>query len=411
MPMKLMPEEIIEKYNLRDIEEDGTIYIKIVKGMYGLPQAGKIANELLIKRMRKAGYHPCQFTPGLWRHVWRPVTFTLVVDDFGIKFKGDEHATHLKKTLERWYDVTVDWTGSKYVGISLKWDYKQRTLETSVPGFVNKALNKYQHPKPSKPQHAPAKADPIQYGSKSQQSKPEDTSPQLSPAGIKRIQDIVGTFGWYARATDPTMEKTLSSIAGRQAKATQQLKKEVEWFLDYCATHPDAIIRYHASDMRLALHSDGSYLSEPDSKSRAAGHYYLTNKGTKDLNNGAILTLTKIIKHVMGSAGETEAASLYYNCKNAVPLRRALIEMGHPQPKTTVITDNSTAEDLINKTMTPRRAKTYDQRTNWLKCREAQKQFNIIWKSGKANRADYHSKTHPVSVYQNKRSDYVAAAA
>ena len=138
-------------------------------------------------------------------------------NDFGIKFKGDEHATHLKKNLEQWYDVTVDWIGSKYVKIGLKWDYKQRTLETSVPGFVNKALTKYQHPKPAKPRHALAKADPIQYGSKAQQSKPEDTSPQLSPEGIKRIQDIVGTFN------DPTIEKTLSSIAGRQAKATEKL--------------------------------------------------------------------------------------------------------------------------------------------------------------------------------------------
>ena len=225
------------------------------------------------------------------------------------------------------------------------------------------------------------------------------------------MQDVVGTFGWYARATDPTMEKTLSSIAGRQAKATQQLKEEVKWFLDCCATHSDAAIRFHASDMILAMHSDGSYLSEPDSKSRAAGHYYLTNKGTQDLNNGAILTLTKIIKHVMGSAGETEMASLYYNCKNAVPLRRALNEMGHQQPQTTVVTDNSTAEGLINKIMSPRRAKTYDRKTNWLKCREAQQQFNIIWKSGKINRADYHSKTHPVKVYQDKRSHFVAAAA
>ena len=73
--------------------------------------------------MLTAGYHPCQFTPGLWRHVWRPVAFTLVVDDCGIKFKGDVHATHLKKTLEQWHDVTVDWTGTKYVGIILKWDY------------------------------------------------------------------------------------------------------------------------------------------------------------------------------------------------------------------------------------------------------------------------------------------------
>ena len=94
----------------------------------------------------------------------------------------------------------------------------------------------------------------------------------------------------------------------------------------------------------------------------------MTNRDNKDLNNGAILTLTKIIKHVMGSAGETEVASLYYNCKNAITLRRALTEMGHPQPPTPVITDNSTAEGLINKAMTPKRAKTYDQRMNWLKC-------------------------------------------
>ena len=76
------------------------------------------------------------------------------------------------------------------------------------------------------------------------------------------------------------------------------------------------MVRYHASDMILALHSDGSCLSKYDYKSRAAGHFYLTNKDKRDLNNGAILTLTNIIKHVMGSAGETDVASLYYNFKN-----------------------------------------------------------------------------------------------
>ena len=177
--------------------------------MYGLPQAGNITNNILVGRKRKGGYHPCQFTPGLWRHVWRPVTFTLGVDDFGIKFQGDEHANHLKRTLERWYDVTVDWDGSKYVGINLQWNYKERTLHTSVPGYVNKSLLTFGHPKPAKPQHAPAKAELIQYGVKKQVSKPKDTTPQLTPEGIKKVQQVVGTFGWYARATDPTMEKNL----------------------------------------------------------------------------------------------------------------------------------------------------------------------------------------------------------
>ena len=91
------------------------------------------------------------------------------------------------------------------------------------------------------------------------------------------------------------MAQTLSSIAGCQAKATKQLKDKVHQFLDYCATHPGAIIRYHASNMLLALHSDASHLSEPLSKSRAEGHFYLTQKSDLDINNGAILTLSKII--------------------------------------------------------------------------------------------------------------------
>ena len=159
--------------------------------------------------------------------------------------------------------------------------------------------------------------------------------------------------------------------------------------------------------MILALHSDGSYNSEPGSKSRAGGHYYLADKDNYQLTNGAVLTLTKIIKFVMSSASEVEVASLFYNCKAAIPLRIALEEMGHPQPATPVITDNTTAEGLIKKTMIPKRSKAYDMRFNWLKCRKAQRQFNLIWRPGTDNKADYHTKTHPVRHYVNKRKEYV----
>ena len=106
----------------------------------------------------------------------------------------------------------------------------------------------------------------------------------------------------------------------------------------------------------------------------------MTNKDDRDTNIGSILTLSTIIEHVMGSASETQMTSLFYNCKAVILLRTSLVEMGYPQQKTTSITNNSTAEDLINKNMTPNRPKTYDFRTNWLKCREAQRRFNIMWK-------------------------------
>ena len=87
-----------------------------------------------------------------------------------------------------------------------------------------------------------------------------------------------------------------------------------------------------ASDMILAIHPDASHQSEPRSKIRAAGHFYMTQKDNRDSNNGTILTLSKIIKHVMGLAGESEITALFYNCKAATPLKRALQEMGHQDP-------------------------------------------------------------------------------
>lgn len=401
----------MNKSNLKKIEHDGSVYIKIVKGMYGLPQAGKIANDLLTKRLAIHGYHPVNFIPGLWTHVWRPVRFTLVVDDFGVNFEGLEHENHLRKTLEHWYDITVDWGGSKYVGINLNWNYNNRTLDTSVLGYVASKLNQFGHSAPKKTQHAPAIAQPIKYGQKVQKATPRDTSSMLSKEGMERIQRVVRAFAWYAGATDPTMPKTLSSIAERQATATEDLEKEVKNFVDYCSTHPNAVIRFMASEMILALHSDMSYLFEPGAKSRAGGHFYLKNKTDRDFDNGAVLTLSKIIKHVMTSASEAEIAALFLNCKAAIPLRIALEEMGHPLPKIPAVTDNSSAEGLINKTMIPKRAKARDMRFNWLKCREAQKMFELVWKRGKYNRADYHTKNHPAVHHQEKRGDYLVAPA
>ena len=127
----------------------------------------------------------------------------------------------------------------------------------------------------------------------------------------------------------------------------------------------------------------------------------------EDFDNGAIMTLSKIIKHVMSSASEAETAAMFYNCKAASPLRVTLEEMGHAQPKTQVTTDNSAAQGLITKTMIPKAAKSYDMRFNFLKCREAQRQFDFVWRRGKNNRADYHSKRHPVKHYVEKRNNYV----
>jgi hypothetical protein len=96
--------------------------------------------------------------------------------------------------------------------------------------------------------------------------------------------------------------------------------------LDYIATHPNAGLRYNACDMILAVHTDAYYLSEAGGKSPVAGHFYLTNQNNENFNNGAVLTLSAIIKHLMSSASKAELSALYYGCKMAAPLHTTLKE-------------------------------------------------------------------------------------
>jgi hypothetical protein len=96
MMLSRLPEEIIQKYNLNALAVDGWFYIEIRKGMYGLKQAGLFANQLLQTRLAPFGYYPARHTPGLWLHKTRSISFTLVVDDFTVKYVGKHHAEHLR---------------------------------------------------------------------------------------------------------------------------------------------------------------------------------------------------------------------------------------------------------------------------------------------------------------------------
>ena len=150
MHMKLedIPEEIIVLYKLRDkVDAKGFVYVEILKGMYGLPQAGIIAQELLEKRLNARGYKQSEFTPGLWTHETR----------------------------------------------------------------------------------------------------------------------------------------------NKQGAPTENTLAKVHQFLDYAATNPEAIVTYKKSNMVLAIHSDASYLSEPKARSRAGGHFFLSDDKDDPTNNGAVL--------------------------------------------------------------------------------------------------------------------------
>ena len=147
-----------------------------------------------------------------------------------------------------------------------------------MPGYIIKALTKYQHAIPERPQHQPYKYTSIQYGANIRHIVEPDTSAPLTKGQIKHVQDIVCTLLYYGRAFDPTILTSLSAISFRQVKGTEAVLIAYHQLLDYVATYPNAVIRYHASEIILALDTDASYLSENDGKIRAAAYMFLTNK-------------------------------------------------------------------------------------------------------------------------------------
>jgi hypothetical protein len=80
-----------------------------------------------------------------------PIQFTLVVDDFGVQYVGADYAQHLIAALETEFIVSKDWTGGLYCGITINWDYANKHVDISMPGYIKDALHKFQHPLPKRP--------------------------------------------------------------------------------------------------------------------------------------------------------------------------------------------------------------------------------------------------------------------
>jgi hypothetical protein len=124
-------------------------------------------------------------------------------------------------------------------------------------------------------------------------------------------------------------------------------------------------------------------------------------------NNGAVLTIAQIIKAVMSSAAEAKVGALYINVREAVPMRITLEEMGHPQPRTPMQTDNLCALGVATLNVHPKRLKAMDMRFHWLRDRDAQGQFRFYWRPGPTNLGDYHSKHHPGPHHTDQRYNYL----
>ena len=123
---------------------------------------------------------------------------------------------------------------------------------------------------------------------------------------------ITGTFLYYGLGIDSTILVTLNDIGSQQSKATTNTEKKCVELMDYLHTHPDVVVRFHASNMILYKESDAAYLVLPQARSRVASIFYLSNatSGSPPLN-GAIQVICKTLQNVVSSAAEAETGGIF----------------------------------------------------------------------------------------------------
>ena len=335
------------------------------------------------------------------------------MDDFGIKYYNNDDINHLLNALKKKYTVTMDWNGSTYCGLTINWNYQQGYVDISMPNYIPQLLQKLQHPQPKKPQYSPHHWNQPTYGKTVQMAETDDNLPILDSKNTKFIQSTVGSLLYYARAIDGTILPALNSIATKQARPTENTMNSTKMLLDYIATYPGGVLRYHKSDMNLLIDSDASYLVLPNAKSRIAGFYQLSSippdipPPISPPINVNILIECKTIYHVVASVAEAETSGVFHNAQTAIPIIHLLEALGHKQPPVHIKTDNSTCAGFANKNIRNKRSKAWDMRYWWLREGFAKKKIKVYWDKGENNDADYYTKHHSPQYHKIMRRRYI----
>jgi hypothetical protein len=171
-PLHMLPGNIMDLCEIHDLMHNCCVHVEIRKGMCGLPQAGKLANDRLQKFLEPHGGSPTDITAGLWTHNTRPIAFASVVDDFAIKCTNPDNAQHLISALEKMHVCSTDWEGKRHCSFSLDWDHHACTCKISMPGHVDRALQRFQHIAPDRPEHSPHAWQKPNCGAKTQHRNP-----------------------------------------------------------------------------------------------------------------------------------------------------------------------------------------------------------------------------------------------
>ena len=402
IPLAKLSDTFRAKYNLDPFIHSNSVVFEVTGNMPGHPAAGRLAKSELVSVLKRGGYHEHPDVPCLFENPVNKLSFTLLTDDFGIKYTDMAHVDALKDCLTRaGYTFTFDPDGAVYNGMRLQFNYIENKVTLDMPNVIPSALARFCPNGPPRPSRSPSYYSGFTPGKSSHLPTTEDESPLLDDAGKQFVQQVAGTFLHYARAIDYTMLPATVALTNQMSAPREKTRKDANKLLSYAVKYPNNQLVFHACDMVYYINSDASHLSLSKSGSQAGGVHYSGNKGDPYTNCGIHYSLCKRLPTVCSSASESEYGGLFLNGRQGAFTRTVYDALHYPQGPTRVATDNTVARGIAMDEVTLRSSKSNDMQYNWFRDRCRRKQFYCDWVEGKSLDADFLTKVQPAYRHEN----------
>ena len=178
IPFKFFSTSLVALYRLDTLQRNGLVLMQLNKSIYGLPQAGILSQQRLVNHIKTYGYTECENTSCLFQHQTRHTNFTLVVDNFLVKYDSEHDANHLLSALSQIYSLLTNWDATLYFGMTIRYSKGSPTLTISMPSYVTSALKSLDATNIGSA-NTPMLVHTFPYGSKPSQTAYIDTSPVL----------------------------------------------------------------------------------------------------------------------------------------------------------------------------------------------------------------------------------------
>ena len=389
--------EMREEYKEFIHQHTGRLMLKLIRSIYGMRQAGYIAQRNLLALLKANGYYESGYDSIFTSNDGKTI-FLTHTDDFAIGYDDEKEVQQLVQMLtEAKYKITIDMEGKNFCGFEVEYNRNapQPYIALTIEKIIDKAIIRFGYDKVTKTRNTPyPTANATNFTEYDPREMPDDISRILNAKEITLLQEMIGVLRYIAIAVYGHLELCIAKIAANMANPRVSMLEAAQRIFEYLANPANRKrgLKYFKSDMQLYAVSDASYGTETKFRSRTGGFIYLGKHDCPEFTNAPIEVMSVIQKNVATCTVEAEYVAIFDVAQRLAYLKQLVEGMHYPQETIEIECDNQGAVGIATLTKNNRKLRHVAMRYHWVRDQVGEKIIDIIWRRGKGNKADHATK-------------------